>query len=524
MKRIGIVGGGLAGLAAAERLLRDLPDDWQIHLFERSRFLGGRAAAAWSIPARQKTLDAAQHLTMGCCPHFLDFLERTGLREYWKTQDCMAFFHQPRNAKHGRFSLLRNSRILPPPFHLLGSLLRMRFLTLTERLNLARTLRRFLLDSEPPQYVSLEDWLVQHRCVPRVRRLFFDMVAVSAFCDLAEDVPARLAQRVFREMFRSGKTAWQPILPTEPLRAIFNERLEPFLAQPLAQKRLWIHRGTGIARVELEANTHVRLVRAGSDDTPQPDADAVHHPQAPTRANVRSQLESWDCSAENGFSPTADAEMETAMAVPEEPTPVEAALDSEPVDAEAVPSRFDACVLAVPWHTAGKVVPELLSQRVVLEAFFEPRTIAAVHFWTTKPLFPVENLALPGSLIQWIFRHGFGNTADGGVYHQALLSNSDECVTSDPHALRQLVLDEIQTLFPQAEILDAHVVRFPGAVFSSQPEFSGSNRPGARTPWPRLFLAGDWTDTGLPGTMEGAVRSGRNAAQALLESLANTEP
>ena len=83
-----------------------------------------------------------------------------------------------------------------------------------------------------------------------------------------------------------------------------------------------------------------------------------------------------------------------------------------------------------------------------------------------------------------------------------------------------MALSELAEFFPvvrEAKLLKATVVKEVHATYSALPG-SDSYRPESRTPWPRIFLAGDWTATGWPATMEGAVRSGYGAAQALAES------
>jgi zeta-carotene desaturase len=80
-----------------------------------------------------------------------------------------------------------------------------------------------------------------------------------------------------------------------------------------------------------------------------------------------------------------------------------------------------------------------------------------------------------------------------------------------------LALRELSDFFPSvrgAKLLKATVVKEVHATYSALPG-SDSHRPGSRSPWPRLFLAGDWTATGWPATMEGAVRSGYKAAEAV---------
>ena len=90
--------------------------------------------------------------------------------------------------------------------------------------------------------------------------------------------------------------------------------------------------------------------------------------------------------------------------------------------------------------------------------------------------------------------------------------------------LRQAIIDvavkELAEFLPEvgrANLLKATVVKELHATYSAQP-LSDRYRPGSATPWPRVFLAGDWTATGWPATMEGAVRSGYRAAEAVTQA------
>jgi uncharacterized protein with NAD-binding domain and iron-sulfur cluster len=83
-------------------------------------------------------------------------------------------------------------------------------------------------------------------------------------------------------------------------------------------------------------------------------------------------------------------------------------------------------------------------------------------------------------------------------------------------------MDDLRRAFPTASsatVIHALVIKEKRATFSPQPKVV-SLRPSTRTPYDNLFLAGDWTDTGLPATIEGAVRSGRAAAEAVVSYLA----
>ncbi len=146
-KRVAIVGGGLAGLAAAVGLARR---GLHIELFEARRQLGGRATS-FRDPASGAWVDHCQHVSLGCCTNLDDFCQRTGLVELIERHRALYFF-----GLDGRRYDVRPSRWLPAPLHLLPSFWRMKYLSWRERVAIARgseqlrERRRSMIPMRPP--------------------------------------------------------------------------------------------------------------------------------------------------------------------------------------------------------------------------------------------------------------------------------------------------------------------------------------------------------------------------------------
>jgi squalene-associated FAD-dependent desaturase len=182
----------------------------------------------------------------------------------------------------------------------------------------------------------------------------------------------------------------------------------------------------------------------------------------------------------------------------------------------------DFYILAVPHEAALKLLPE----RVVVS---EPQLrgignlqvspITSVHFWFDREVMTEPFLTLLDRRTQWIFNKSRLSEGPGeGRYLQSVISASYGLVERSRQEIINLCLGELQQVLPEAakaRLVKATVVKETAATFSPQP---GSDRwrPSQRTPLRNLFLAGDWTATGWPATMEGAVRSGYLAAEALL--------
>jgi zeta-carotene desaturase len=107
-----------------------------------------------------------------------------------------------------------------------------------------------------------------------------------------------------------------------------------------------------------------------------------------------------------------------------------------------------------------------------------------------------------------------------GSYLELVVSSSKSLVDRSRQEIIDLALKELAEFFPEvqrAKLLKGTVVKELHATYSAQP-LSDQYRPGSTTSWPRVFLAGDWTATGWPATMEGAVRSGYKAAEAITKA------
>jgi hypothetical protein len=146
--------------------------------------------------------------------------------------------------------------------------------------------------------------------------------------------------------------------------------------------------------------------------------------------------------------------------------------------------------------------------------------ITGVHLWFDRPITPLPHAVVVGRLCQWVFYRGMtrvpGESASAtGHYYQIVISASRDLSGRDPDDVVRQILVELETLWPavgDARLVHRRIVTQRDAVFSVCPGLD-QMRPSQRTPIANLMLAGDWTATGWPATMEGAVRSGYLAAE-----------
>jgi squalene-associated FAD-dependent desaturase len=153
----------------------------------------------------------------------------------------------------------------------------------------------------------------------------------------------------------------------------------------------------------------------------------------------------------------------------------------------------------------------------------ETSPIIGVHLWYDRPITPLPHVVLIDCLGQWVFNRG--PSAPGEHYLQVVISAARPLRGLGNEEITRRIDEEIRTLFPparEAALLRSRVVTEHHATFSAVPGVDRW-RPAQTSPIRNLFVAGDWTATGWPATMEGAVRSGYLAAQALLERVGKRE-
>ncbi len=444
---VGIVGGGLAGMAAAAALSTT---GFQVSLFEARRRWGGRATS-FREPASGELVDFCQHVSMRCCTNLADLAQRCGIASEFSPSRVLHFI-----APDGRQCDLSPSRWLPAPFHWGPALARISYLTAADKLGIARAFWRLMREPIPAgeQSPTAAEWLRAQRQSPRAIEHFWGVVLVSALGESLEGASMAAARQVFVEGFLANREASVLEVPTEPLGEIYGERMPRWLAE----------QGVQICD------------------------------SSPVKQIARSAAGKLLLQLPNG---------ETA--------------------------EFDQIIAAVPWHQ----LPELLSTELhwpglAPASAWRAAPITGVHLWFDRPITPLPHAVLVGRLGQWLFDRGDKNqneattdTSPREYYYQVVISALRDLAGRDREAVVAELCDELRPIWPQAaeaRLLRLRVVTEQAAVFSVRPGIE-TLRPIQRTPINGLFLAGDWTATGWPATMEGAVRSGYLAAEEVTASL-----
>jgi len=184
----------------------------------------------------------------------------------------------------------------------------------------------------------------------------------------------------------------------------------------------------------------------------------------------------------------------------------------------------------VPWYRVAALLPEPWTSCDVVSRLsqLEAAPISSLHFWFDRPITPLPHAVFVSGLVQWVFNRSRDQTAanepasatvsDRTYYYQVVISASRNVLEEPSEVIRDRVLAELGRVWPaarEAQLRHWRLVTEHRAVFSVTPG-SDQLRPVQQSPIPHLQFAGDWTQTGWPATMEGAVRSGFLAAENVL--------
>ena len=190
----------------------------------------------------------------------------------------------------------------------------------------------------------------------------------------------------------------------------------------------------------------------------------------------------------------------------------------------------DIYVSALPFGDLGPILPQDLADSPFFRGTRELATapIVNVHIWYDRQVMDTAGepfVAFLDSPLQWVFdktrMQGADPAGPSGQYLCVSISGAWDYMDMPKAEVRRIVLEEMEAAFPsaaEAQVRDVLVIKSP-ATFRCTPG-SAALRPSTITPIGNLFLAGDWTNTGWPSTMEGAVRSGAAAAEAVYSSVA----
>ena len=448
---VAIAGGGLAGLAAGCALAEA---GFRVTLFERRPYLGGRASS-YQHPGTGEIVDNCQHVLLGCCTNLLDFYRRAGVQEKIRWYEKLTFLEPG-----GRASVIAPSA-LPAPLHTALAFLRADCLSFRDKMAISRAMAALAPAAPPDRGESFLDWLNRHGQTEQAIERFWKTILVSALNEDLDQVSVPYAAQVVRESFLKSAAAGLMGIPTVPLTDLYSQ--------------------TG------------DYIRARGGDI-----------------QFRAGVESFRAE---------DSEVS--------------------VTTNGQEQKFDYLVLAVPFDVLGRILPDNPSAVPLAAALgqFSTSPITGIHLWFDRQISDLDHAVLLDRTIQWMFHksrliesrnndarnnesrnnEARDNGNGRGSYVELVVSCSRSLVEKSKAEIVAMAVKEAEEFFPDAcdaKLLKSTVIKEVHATYSPRPGID-QYRPKPVTAWPRVFLAGDWTATGWPATMEGAVRSGYLAAEAL---------
>ena len=426
MAEVIVIGGGLAGLASAAALAGA---GHSVQVLEARRFLGGRATS-YEIGTGEnaETIDNCQHILLRCCVNLQDFYRRLGVENQIRFYRDFVFIEPG-----GRRSVIR-AGLLPAPGQFIESFLRLKFLTLSEKLAVMRGILAITRQHGRTDLdrITMLDWLKEQRQPPRAIERFWRQVMVSAISEELDSTAAAHGFQVFRLVFLARKNSYEMGVPVVPLGELYREDAWGKVGKVAFQLR------SPVERIAIE-NGAVRAVVARGEEL-----------------------------------------------------------------------RADYYICALPFERVAEVAPGLDLD----VSGFDYAPITGIHLWFDRPVIDVAQATLLDRTMQWVFNKHEGRAV------QLVVSASHSLVDMPRAEVIALAIRDLEEFLPAArgaKLEKAHVVKEVRAVLSAKPGME-ARRPLSRTKVRNLFLAGDWTRSGWPAIMEGAVRSGYLAAEGVSEA------
>ena len=411
----------------------------------------GGRASSYQHPGTGEVVDNCQHVLLGCCTNLMQFYQHIGVEGKIRWYDRLTFLEPG-----GRASIIGPS-FLPAPLHTLPAFLRAACLNLADKLAIGRAMA--VLAPSPPRDVgsSFLAWLRRHGQTERAIHRFWKTILVSALNEDLDRVSVPYAAQVVRESFLKSAAAGRMGVPTVPLTELYDA------AGDYIQAR-------------------------GGD------------------LRLRTAVESFRAE----FSG-----VKLVLALGE--------------------ANFDFAIFAVPFDGLSRMLPDSGAAEPLRQALgrLETSPITGIHLWFDRQITDLDHAVLLDRTIQWMFHKSkllSAHPANGrrnqtaaageaapGSYIELVVSASKALIDKSREQIIELALAELREFFPGARganLVKATVIKEVHATYSPGPGVD-PYRPKPETVWPRVFLAGDWTATGWPATMEGAVRSGYTAAQCV---------
>ncbi|HEY1683330.1 MAG TPA: FAD-dependent oxidoreductase [Tepidisphaeraceae bacterium] len=473
-KRVVVIGGGLAGMAAAVALESA---GITVTLLEARKTLGGRAGS-FAHPETGEILDNCQHVLLGCCTNLIDFYSRIGAIEKIQFERTIHFV-DGRGGQHDLWGFAG----LPAPLHLGPAMLTFGALNDLERLSLGQAMLAMMTIGREGRSkyadISFGDWLSEHDQPAELIEKIYQPLITGALNEDCDKASAEYALEVFQDSLLANRNGYLLGLPNCPLGELYanlpcrDVRLGQRIARLLLSEGIPPSPGTpGEGRGE---GTACGLTIENPKSCPHPNPLPAYQ--------------------ERGLKPKQITQLELATG-------------------EII--NCDAVILATNYEAVRRFIDPTDDPRISPLENLSSTPILGAHLFFDIPVMQQTHVAFLEGPLQWLFK----KDSSGRIVH-GVISAARDWLNRDRDEMANLFANQIRATFPaarQAKLLRSTIVIEKRATFAPFPRID-QFRP-TQSPPPdgiqNLFLAGDYTLTGWPATMEGAVRSGYLAAEAVL--------
>jgi squalene-associated FAD-dependent desaturase len=423
-----------------------------VTVLERRPYVGGRAYS-YLHPALDEVVDS-QHVLVGCCANLMDFCNAAGLADKIRWYDRQTYLEPSTSSSAARASTIAPAA-LPSPLHYAPSFLTLATLRTADKLAIARGLAAFARGPAGSDNESAAQWYHRTHQTPRAIRHLWEPLLLATLNDSAENCSMRYAAKVFYELFLKDRTGGRLGIPTVPLSNFYAAGAD--------------------------------LVRARGG-----------------RMELRSSVEQLVQQSDGRWLLCSGNEAQSLLA--------------------------DSVILALPFEQTQKLIATMQLQPAYDEetraellakiARFTSSPFISILLWYDRQITDLDHAWLLDSTIQWFFHKSRirDYAPERGSYVELVIAGSKAELPMTREHILTPALAELERFFPEvrtARLIKSGILKEARATFSVTPGLDAF-RPSQRTGWPGLYLAGDWTATDWPSTMEGAARSGRLAAGELL--------
>jgi len=444
-----VIGGGVSGLTTAVSLASG---GLSVLLVEQKQHCGGRTYSFVDKDTGDE-VDNGQHLMMGCYHATLKFLAAIGASSRVTVQKKLSVTFREAG---GRVFHLQSGPF-PAPVNILIGLLRLKSLTLFQRLSLLRVGAALFFakpdTDEDLHSITVEQWLDRLHQPKETKDYLWNIIAIGTLNDSTSVVSAALFVKVLQSAFMGKKGDSSMVIPRAGLSSVLVDGAVEYLQSRDCEVRT----GTSVDRVVVAEQTVVRVALSSGD---------IVSPRA-----VVSAVPYFDLSS----------------------------LFGEGAD-RSFPEHFRT--------------DQFVSSPIV-----------TIHLWFDKKFMEEEFAALLDSPIHWVFnKSALLEKQSGSAYLSLVISGAAGFIDKEKEEIVALGVSELLRFYPSsvhAALVHSLVIKEKRATFSPRVG-TEAHRPANATSVRNFFLAGDWTDTKLPATIEGAAQSGYRCSELVTEYLRST--